>query len=153
VEFWLSGFIPPFYAEPLFELHKINKTGFSFLRSLSARPRLIFAILIDLRSSQDGTKTTARENEKCLRVFGPQISLQANNDAALGRIKSEMQRELWPEFVVHYALSRPLSSPARTKGEILSDINPAKGQHTALSPKLRRSRAPHKKPPSNLHFK
>lgn len=113
-EFWLSGFIPPFYAEPLFERHKINKTGFSFLHSLSARPRLIFAILIELRSSQDGTKTRPGERKwKVFARFWPQISLQANNDAALGRIKSEMHGELWAEFVVHYALAHFLPLPAQ----------------------------------------
>jgi hypothetical protein len=93
-----------------------------------------------------------REKMKSVCAFLAPNSLQANNDAALGRIKSEMQRELWG-WICGSLCFLPLSSPARTKGEILSDINPAKGQHTALSPKLRRSRAPHKKPPSNLHFK
>jgi hypothetical protein len=36
-----------------------------------------------------------REKMKSVCAFLAPNSLQANNDAALGRIKSEMQRELW----------------------------------------------------------
>jgi hypothetical protein len=54
-----------------------------------------------------------REKMKSVCAFLAPNSLQANNDAALGRIKSEMQRELWAEFVVHYAFSHFLLLPAQ----------------------------------------
>jgi hypothetical protein len=114
VEFWLSGFIPPFYAEPLFELHKINKTGFSFLRSLSACPPTINLCNSNRPPVLTGwNKNNGERKWKVFARFWPQISLQANNDAAAGRIKSEMQGELWAEFVVHYALAHFLPLPAQ----------------------------------------